>query len=236
MDLRSLDLRLLIFDLDGTLIDSEQDLAIAVNATRADIGLPPLTMEAVAAMVGRGAAELVRQAIASVPDANFRHSLEFFVRYYRQHALEHTKLYPGIAEAIDNLSDQGFTLAVLTNKPVRISRDILAALKIAPKFRFIYGTRGPLPGPPHPEGVVSFEEKKPNPIGILTMLRHTGLEAKQALMIGDSAVDVITGRNAGVWTCGVSYGFQPETLVQSPPDYMVDSLGELAGLLVRREA
>src|ERR1035438_4771121 len=83
-------IRLLIFDLDGTLIDSEQDLAIAVNATRGDAGLPPLSMEDVAAMVGRGATELIRQAVP-VASANFRHSLEFFVHYYRKHSLEHTK-------------------------------------------------------------------------------------------------------------------------------------------------
>ena len=223
-------IRLLIFDLDGTLIDSEEDLSIAVNATRADAGLPPLTMEDVAAMVGRGATELIRQAVPVDP-ARFRHSLEFFVHYYRQHSLEHTKLYPGTAEAIFEMHARGYIMGVLTNKPVRISRDILAALKLAGKFSFIYGARGPLPGPPHPDGTQSFEEKKPNPVGILTMLKHTALDPKQALMIGDSAVDVLTGRNAGVWTCGVTYGFQPESLRENPPDILVDSLAELSAQL-----
>jgi phosphoglycolate phosphatase len=220
-------IRLLIFDLDGTLIDSEEDLSVAVNATRADAGLPPLTMQDIAAMVGRGATELIRQAVPVDP-ARFRHSLEFFVHYYRQHSLEHTKLYPGTFEAIEEIHARGYILAVLTNKPVRISRDILASLKLADKFRFIYGARGPLPGPPHPDGTQSFEEKKPHPVGILTMLKHTELEPKQALMIGDSAVDVLTGRNAGVWTCGVTYGFQPESLRDNPPDILVDSLAELS--------
>src|ERR1022692_814060 len=134
MDLPSNDIRLLIFDLDGTLIDSEQDLAIAVNATRADAGLPALNMQEVAAMVGRGAAELVKRAVPTADEAQFRHSLEFFVHYYRKHAMEHTKLYPGTAEAIGEMHAHGYTLAVLTNKPVRISRDILAALKLADKF------------------------------------------------------------------------------------------------------
>src|ERR1035438_7366030 len=170
-------IRLLIFDLDGTLIDSEEDLSIAVNATRGDAGLPPLTMEDVAAMGGRGATELIRQAVPAADQSHFRHSLEFFVHYYRKHSLEHTKLYPGTAEAIGEMHGHGYTLAVLTNKPVRISRDILAALKLADKFRFIYGARGPLPGPPHPDGIQSFEEKKPNPVGIITMLKHTSFDS-----------------------------------------------------------
>ncbi len=228
MDPLPADIRLLIFDLDGTLIDSEEDLAVAVNATRAEAGLPPLTKDEVAAMVGNGAAVLIRRAVPHDSETGHLHSLRFFVNYYRRHAMEHTKLYPGVREAIEDLHARGFKLAVLTNKPVRISRDILGALKLSEKLSFIYGARGPLPGPPHPEGSRSFEEKKPHPIGILTMLENTRLGPKQALMIGDSSVDVITGRNAGVWTCGVSYGFQPETFVEHPPDWMVDSLQELA--------
>ena len=147
-----MDLRLLIFDLDGTLIDSEKDLAIAVNATRAEAGLPPLTQKDVDAMVGNGPAELVRRAIGdAVDEKGLRRLLEFFVLYYRQHAMEHTKLYPGVAEAVAALHDHGYLLAVLTNKPTRISRDILAKLGLAERMKYIYGTRGPLPGPAFPE-------------------------------------------------------------------------------------
>jgi len=202
-----------------------------VNATRAEAGLPALSLSEVEAMVGRGAAELVRRAVPAEDEAHHRHSLEFFVHYYRKHALEHTKLYPGTAEAIVEMHARGLILAVLTNKPTRISRDILTALKLVDKFRYIYGTRGPLPGPPHPEGTRSFEDKKPNPVGILTMLDQTELAPKQAMMVGDSGVDILTGRNAGTWTCGVSYGFQPASLREFPPDWMVDSLNELASRL-----
>jgi phosphoglycolate phosphatase len=225
-----MDLRLLIFDLDGTLIDSEQDLVIAVNATREQAGLPPLEMAEVARMVGRGAAELVRRALGALAgdDHAFRRYLEYFVLYYRRHALEHTRLYPGVEDTVAELRARGYLLAVLTNKPVRISRDILVALKLAPHLRFIYGAKGPLPGPPHPDGIESFDRKKPDPIGILTMLRKTGLGPRQAMMVGDSAVDILTGRNAQVWTCGVTYGFQPETLRETSPDWVVGSLPELA--------
>src|SRR5438132_1521870 len=128
MPLDPADIRLLIFDLDGTLIDSEQDLAIAVNATRADAGLSPLTQPEVAAMVGNGAAVLVRRAVPTDDEAKLKHSLEFFVHYYRKHAMEHTKLYPGTFEAVSAMHARGLILAVLTNKPVRISRDILTSL------------------------------------------------------------------------------------------------------------
>jgi phosphoglycolate phosphatase len=179
--------------------------------------------------VGNGAPVLVRRLLGSdATEVQVQEGLEFFIEYYGDHKLDCTTLYPGVPQALDRLRDAGVSLAVLTNKPVRISRDILAALKLADKFRFIYGARGPLPGPPHPDGTLSFEEKKPNPVGIVTMLKHTSLDPKQALMIGDSAVDVLTGRNAGVWTCGVTYGFQPESLRDNPPDILVDSLAELA--------
>jgi len=223
-----LNLRLIIFDLDGTLIDSEKDLAIAVNATRAEAGLPPLGQKEVDGMVGRGPAELVRRAVGdAVDEKGLRRLLEFFVLYYRKHAMENTRLYPGVAEAVAALHDRGYLLSVLTNKPTRISRDILARLGLATLMKYIYGTRGPLPGPPHPEGVQSFDQKKPDPIGILTMLKKCHLEPRQAMIVGDSSVDILTGRNAGVWTCGVTYGFQPESLKETPPDLLVDSLSEL---------
>lgn len=221
-------IRLIIFDLDGTLIDSEEDLAIAVNATRAHAGLPPLALAEVASMVGRGAPELIRRAVGpAIREAELRRSLEFFVKFYRKHALEHTRLYPGVAEALADLGSQSFLLGVLTNKPVRISRDILGALGQAQRFRFIYGTKGLHEGPPHPDGIKSFDTKKPDPVGILTMLKNSSLTCREAMMVGDSGVDVLTGRNAGVWTCGVTYGFQPQTLEENPPDLMVDSLLEL---------
>src|SRR5262245_15419202 len=118
-----MDIRLIIFDLDGTLIDSEKDLAIAVNATRAEAGLPPLAQKEVDGMVGRGPAELVRRAVGeAVDEKGLRRLLEFFVVYYRQHAMENTRLYPGVAEAVATLHARGFVLSVLTNKPTRISR------------------------------------------------------------------------------------------------------------------
>src|SRR5215471_17759987 len=113
-----MDVRLLVFDLDGTLIDSKLDLALSVNATRADFGLPPLEDGVVFSYVGRGAPALIRQAIgAGASEEQLQHSLEFFLSYYRQHMLDHTTLYPGVREALDRMLGAGLDLAVLTNKP-----------------------------------------------------------------------------------------------------------------------
>ncbi|MBI3693246.1 MAG: HAD hydrolase-like protein, partial [Acidobacteria bacterium] len=142
-------MELLVFDLDGTLADSKLDLALAVNATRADVQLPPLPQEIVFSYVGNGAPTLVRRALGEeFDDAQLERSLEFFLGYYRQHMLDNTRLYPGVAESLDRLRAAGKRLAVLTNKPWRFSRDLLRGLGIGDHFGAIYGGN-------------SFETKKP---------------------------------------------------------------------------
>jgi len=210
---------LLIFDLDGTLIDSKLDLAHAVNATRAHMGFGPLDHEIVFSYVGNGAPVLIRRAIG--PDASeqqLQHALEYFLAYYRDHMLDYTTLYPGVRETLDALHSSGMKLAVLTNKPVRFSKAILSGLSIEGHFAQVYGGN-------------SFEQKKPHPIGIETLLADTATDASKALMVGDSAVDVRTARNAGIACCGVTYGFQPETLVTDPPDYLIDRMEQLLNVV-----
>lgn len=196
---------LLIFDLDGTLIDSAQDLAIAMNATRAHVGMPPLDPKLIYAYVGNGASVLVRRALGpETPEETIGEALQFFLRFYREHALEHTKLYPGIIETLDKLRSR-HTLAVLTNKPQRISTDILTGLRVGRHFTRIYGGD-------------SLGAKKPDPIGITTLLRETGNKSAATAMIGDSSVDVETARNGGVLACGAAWGFQPDSMAASRPD------------------
>lgn len=212
---------LLIFDLDGTLIDSKLDLAHSVNASRAHLGLAAIPNELVYSYVGEGAPVLIKRSLG--PDASAEdnaRALEFFLQYYQAHQLDNTVLYPGVKEALDRLKDYGATLAVLTNKPVKISHEIVSGLGLAGHFQCVYGGN-------------SFEFKKPHPIGIHTIVNDTGLLPKHTVMVGDSGVDIQTARNAGVQSCGVSYGFQPETLVQYPPDFMIDHMGELADRILR---
>lgn len=207
---------LLIFDLDGTLIDSRLDLANAVNATRAEMGKPPLEHSLVYSYVGNGAPVLIRKAMGpEASDAEVKQALEFFLGYYRDHAVDATVLYPGVRESLDRLHAAGMQLAVLTNKPVRISEAIMKHFALDAMLFRTYGGN-------------SFEQKKPHPMGIDTLRAEAGVTAEETWMVGDSIVDMQTARNAGVLSCGVTYGFQPETLQQCPPDLLVDRMEDFA--------
>ncbi len=211
---------LAIFDLDGTLIDSKLDLAHAVNATRTWMGLEPLEHDTVYSYVGNGAPVLIRRALGpEFSDADIQRALEFFLAYYRDHMLDYTVLYPGVRESLDRLRDAGVKLAVLTNKPVRFSQAIVAGLGVGGHFERVYGGN-------------SFEQKKPHPVGIETLLIEAGLAAGSALMVGDSYVDVQTARNAGSACCGVTYGFQPETLRDYPPDFLIDRAEQVVEIVL----
>jgi phosphoglycolate phosphatase len=211
--------RLIVFDLDGTLIDSSRDLAISTNAMRAHFGLPPLDQHVIESYVGNGAAVLVQRAMSpeSHP-ARLSDALAFFLRYYREHSLEHTKLYPGVRELLQALAFRGYKLAVLINKPEKISFDILAALQVGSLFFRVIGGN-------------TFPEKKPDPVGLLALAAEAHIPLPDILMVGDSAVDVQTARNAGVRCCGVLWGFQPESFSLHPPDFTIRDPAELLPLL-----
>jgi phosphoglycolate phosphatase len=212
--------RLLIFDLDGTLVDSRLDLANAVNATRSHMGMERLENERVYTYVGNGAPVLIRRAMGDqASEAEVQEALEFFLEYYRDHALDYTVLYPGVKEALDRFAAAGAAMAVLTNKPVNMSRAIVAGLGVADCFFAVYGGN-------------SFEFKKPHPIGVETLMRDAGVDRAATLMVGDSSVDVQTARNAGIACCGVTYGFQPESLVDPAPEMLVDRMEQLVGLVL----
>jgi phosphoglycolate phosphatase len=209
---------LIIFDLDGTLIDSKLDLAHAVNAARTYMELPPLEHERIYSYVGNGAPVLIRRVLGpEVSQADVDRALRFFLDYYRDHMLDYTTLYPGVAEVLDELRRHR-RLAVLTNKPHRISEAIIQGLGLGDHFFRVYGGN-------------SFEQKKPHPVGITTLMEQTAVAAHSTLMVGDSSVDIQTARNAGVRSVGVTYGFQPETLVTHPPDYLIDRMEQLMDIV-----
>ncbi len=215
-------IRLLIFDLDGTLIDSQLDLANAVNAMLRHFGRRELSPEVIANYIGDGAPMLIRRALGDPDDSRYMHeALDFFLHYYREHKLDNTTLYPGIREALAAvrwIENNGHRMerqfAVLSNKPVRPSTQILEGLGLRDMFVQVYGGN-------------SFATKKPDPMGANALLEETGTPAEQAIIIGDSEIDVITARNAGTWSCGVNYGFRPDTLKVVPPDVVIDTPREL---------
>jgi phosphoglycolate phosphatase len=210
--------RLVVFDLDGTLIDSARDLIGAVNATRVALGMPMLDDPTVMDFIGHGARELVRHAIenggqgTSLSTPELDRAVVIFREYYSAHLLDHTKPYPGVVEALDGLRDRA--LAVLTNKPLRFTLPILQGLQLAGRFRRIYGED-------------SFSTKKPDPAGLTALLREFGAAPHEAILVGDSETDVLTARNAGTWVCGVAYGLSSHSLAECPPDLLVDTLTDL---------
>jgi phosphoglycolate phosphatase len=211
----------LVFDLDGTLIDSKLDLALAVNATLEHMGRPQLEHERIYGYVGHGAPMLVKRALglgATEEEVETAHA--YFLSYYRAHMLDNTVTYSGVREGLELLLDH--PMAVLTNKPVRFSQAILDGLGIAKYFRYVYGGN-------------SFATKKPDPEGMNVLLRDFAVGPAEAMIVGDSEVDVRTARNAGAWACGVTYGLGTEGLRLHPPDLLLDSLVDLAPHLNSRE-
>jgi phosphoglycolate phosphatase len=207
----------LIFDLDGTLVDSKKDLTASVNYIRTRFDLPVLTEQEIARFIGNGALMLIRRALdTKATEDNVQTGLQMFLSYYRAHMLDSTALYPGVRETLDGLSD--CKLAVLTNKPVHFSCAMLDGLGIYRHFAAVYGGN-------------SFDHKKPDPVGIYQILSDTKGQREKTWMIGDSAVDVLTGRNAGVMTCGVTYGYATETFKDAQPDFLIDRFSELERLV-----
>jgi phosphoglycolate phosphatase len=209
-------LRLIAFDLDGTLIDSRADLVASVNATLVHLDRHPLPDAVIASYIGDGVHMLVRRALGDPEHEEIvTDAVNFFLTYYRVHKLDHTYVYEGVLDALAAIARAlpDTSIAVLTNKPVRPSEEICAALRLAPHCFRIYGGN-------------SFETKKPDPLGLETLMREASATPEQTLMIGDSDVDVLTARNAGASVIGCRFGLAPHSLADAPPDCLVDSPSE----------
>ena len=205
--------RAIIFDLDGTLIDSKRDLIHSVNAMLEELRRPQLEAGVISGYIGHGAPQLVARALGgTATEEELKHALQFFLHYYEEHKMDNTCAYPGVAETLAKLRD--VPMAVLTNKPVRISVRILRALGLTQCFRAIYGGN-------------SFETKKPDPFGAKTILRELGVGAGEALLVGDSEVDVQTARNAGTRAAAVNYGFGIHDREAYPADVYLDRFVDL---------
>jgi phosphoglycolate phosphatase len=213
----NLSVRALVFDLDGTLIDSKMDLVNSVNATLRELERAELPTDLVASYVGSGAPTLIRRALGGNPnEGELQKALAFFLAYYEEHKLDYTRLYPGAAEALERLKN--LPMSVLTNKPVKISVRILEGLGVAQYFRSIYGGN-------------SFETRKPDPLGAKQILSEFNVAPQEAAMVGDSEVDVQTARNAGMRSVIVNFGFGIHDRAAYPADIYVDRFEELSRLV-----
>jgi phosphoglycolate phosphatase len=213
-------IRLVSFDLDGTLVDSVPDLALAVDASLGQLGLPPAGEARVRDWVGNGSLKLVERALTFAQDESPGEALlarahEAFLEHYGRDPGLRTRLYPGVREALDGLQAGGWTLTLITNKPFAFIRPILAQFGLERHFALCLGGD-------------SLPQKKPDPAPLLHMAAHFGLVPSECLMVGDSRHDVAAGRAAGFRTLAVPYGYNHgEPVRDSRPDALVDSLAEL---------
>jgi phosphoglycolate phosphatase len=212
--------RLIVFDLDGTLIDSRVDLCNSVNATLAHLGKPALPEAVIAGYIGDGVSMLVRRAIGdpegdSADEQYVTEAIIYFLNYYRIHKLDYTYVYPGVLDSLEAIhtTHPEIFMAVLTNKPVNPSRAICDHFGLSPFFFQNYGGN-------------SFHAKKPDPHGLKALIAEASsiarnpIPAAEAIMIGDTDIDVLTARNCGARSIGCTFGLKPHSLADAPPDHL----------------
>ncbi len=210
-------MKLILFDLDGTLVDSLSDIASSVNELRERLQRPPLPRAQIQSYVGDGVRKLLERSLLDAPDADRAREEALYLSIYRRRLLETTRPYEGVVPALDVLH-RDCPLAVLTNKPVWESVRILEGLDLKRYFRAVYGGD-------------SFAHKKPDPIGVRCLREELGAEASRTLLVGDSTIDLLTARSAGIRICLVRYGLGPWNEAEERPDFVVDDLRELVALV-----
>lgn len=208
----------ILFDLDGTLIDSQKDIAASVHFLQEKYGHPPSSQAEVARFIGDGVGKLVERAIGVSDPAELAKAVELFKDHYRVHALDTTYVYDGVHETLEHF--RGKKMGVLTNKPVRISKRILEGLGLGEFFPVVLGGD-------------STARKKPHPDGVHLALQQLAVEnVANVLMVGDSAQDVMAGKAAGTRTCGIASNIgDPAALESAKPDFTVRSLRELMRII-----
>lgn len=207
---------LLIFDLDGTLVDSRQDLTNAVNYARKELGLSELDIPSVSRLVGNGVHKLLERSLPENMQDKIDQAMILFKEFYHDHAVDFTITYPGVFETLAYFRDK--KKAIMTNKPYSFTRQILDRLQIRSHFNVIVGGD-------------SLPVMKPSPDPVLYILRQLEIAPEQTVMIGDGVTDIEAGRQAQVMTCAVTYGLKgKETLRQAKPDFFIDDIRQLCEL------
>ena len=207
------------FDLDGTLVDSADDLIASVHHVLASLGRPRLPASTVRGFVGNGARALVQQAMTAVGETRVDLALDRFLAHYGAHLLDRTRPYPGIPSLLDALAAAAVPLAVLSNKPVALCRSILAGLGWTARFAVVLGGD-------------SLPTRKPDPAGLSALRRRGGGSPGRLLLVGDSLVDLETARAGGASFCGVGWGLAPAVLRAAQPERWVDHPSELVAVVL----
>ena len=209
--------RLIIFDLDGTLVDSSVDITNALNYAIEPYAFQRLTVKDTVRMVGEGITRLIEKLVGNVEESVKNDVTKRFLDHYTKYILDQTREYPGVRETLENLRD--YRKAVISNKRESLSRMVLEGLRLARHFDLILGSD-------------SVPEKKPSPMPIRKVLADLQVPASETLIVGDSNFDIDAGKAAEVTTVAVTYGYRPKEMI-SHADYMIDSMPELIPLLGR---
>lgn len=208
---------LLVFDLDGTLVETREDIAKSINAALRQSGLPEHPMDKIVRFVGDGASKLVERAAGAGQTNTIRETvLDDFLQHYGSHCTDLCHCYPDVPDVLEQLSS--LPLGVLTNKPLEPSMKILKSLGIEKYFSSVIG------------GDSEFG-RKPDTAGILSLMESAKATPARTLLVGDTSVDVLTARQAGCDIAGVQYGFRPEDFPANPPDYLLDTFKQLLSIL-----
>jgi phosphoglycolate phosphatase len=205
--------RLILYDLDGTLVDTLRDIAEAVNHMLHHLQVPPIPSEEVRRYVGWGVHELVQRCLKTKDAGQIERGVELYRAHYSQHLLDYSRLYPGAQMILEHFKarDQ----AVITNKPNPYSRQILEGLRVAGYFVEVIAGDSEYP-------------RKPNPAAVLSLMRRRSLVPHEVILLGDSPIDMETGKNAGVPVVGIAHGLSgEEELAAARPDLLVRNFAEL---------
>lgn len=207
---------LLMFDLDGTLVDTRLDLANSINHARERYGLPALQLPEVMKYVGDGIHKLLQRTFPDSGPEKIDEVVAVFRAHYRDHLLDFSIFYPGVGEVLEHFRRK--KMAVISNKPEEFVRSILRGLEAHDVFEIILGGD-------------SLPVFKPNPEPILHVLNEVKIAPERGVIIGDSGSDIEAGRQARVLTCAATYGFRDmKTLVEAEPDFMIDDIRQLKKL------
>jgi phosphoglycolate phosphatase len=215
----SIDIDLMVFDLDGTLVDSKQDLANSVNHALETMGFEKVQDQIIFDLIGEGLRELLAKSFKTHDDNILDEAIPTFRSHYREHLLDNTKLYPGVDDVLKHFN---IKKALVTNKPEGFSRTILERLHISSYFDMVLG-------------VDNVENRKPHPEPLLKTLDFFGVQKERCLVIGDSNLDIEMGKGTGTLTCGVTYGFRDrKDLEEAGADYIIDDIKELKTLINKK--